>query len=647
MWRGVNSPPRLGRLVVLLLGGLIASVPAVGASRSDRQIEAIETGIAARRSAVLEDEVRKPFPSPDCKVPMAEDDPCDLGMLNFALAAFSLHRGPAEVAAANAQVRAALVRLPAAAGFKTQTVLRQGKPFVQEDTFHFERAQFLFRIVRMFGRSGTAAPGLLLAESETGVARLLWDWARTECRIADADAEHTWRIWGSENHGAQRDSACWAAATLAAEIPELADQHYVDGTTPRQQLLTWTVFLKAYLREHGRRGTLVEYFSPTYSQYTLLNFYLYYDFSKDDELRRLARATLDLWWAIWAQEQVDGIHGGSKTRAYPNTIADAAPMRGTAWLYFALGRPYLGGKVPGSAAMTVSSYHPPAVVTDIAVDTEGRGAYEVLSRAPGLALQPRTRDGWYDVDAEAEGILRVTYVAPGFVMGTAVLPRLPAKRWTEISSQNRWSGIVLAGDPEARIAVMAEAAGRGSNYNAFWSVQSKATQIVQALPAPYSANTGELRVWFGRPLRRVEHDGWVFVDGAAYVAVRPAFGGYRWDDVEPRWMRPTAGDAPVIIQAASRTDFADFVAFQQAVLAASLRINGGVLEFSGLNGAGRMIFDFTAGRMPEIDGAALNLPPDLVLRSPFVEIQRDTQDIRLKKGGRSKMVDFQAPVHKQ
>jgi hypothetical protein len=149
-----------------------------------------------------------------------------------------------------------------------------------------------------------------------------------------------------------------------------------------------------------------------------------------------------------------------------------------------------------------------------------------------------------------------------------------------------------------------------------------------------------MRVWFGRPLRRVERDGWVFVDGAAYVAVRPAFGGYRWDEAEPRWMRPAAGDAPVIIQAASRIDFADFAAFQQAVLAAPLRIHDGALTFSGLNDAGQITFDFTAGQLPVINGVLPNVAPQFVNQSPFVYEPLNTGHIVVEKSSRRLVINF-------
>jgi hypothetical protein len=163
---------------------------------------------------------------------------------------------------------------------------------------------------------------------------LFFDYARSQCKLADAAPGSTWRIWGSENHSAMRNGACWGAARI---LRGQAGRAYDDGSTPAAQYKAWSGFLKEYIRERARRGMLVEIFSPGYYVDTLQNFHNYYDFSDDAELRRLSGAFLDLWWVDWAQEQIKGVHGGSKARFYPNAAAAGTPGEGLSWLYLDIG----------------------------------------------------------------------------------------------------------------------------------------------------------------------------------------------------------------------------------------------------------------------------------------------------------------------
>ena len=227
-------------------------------------------------------------------------------------------------------------------------------------------------------------------------------------------------------------------------------------------------------------------------------------------------------------------------------------------------------------------------------------------------------------------------------MGASMFGKLPDSEWTHISDQNRWQGIILDAGPEARIYALPAAPQRNRAYNQFWSVQSKATQIVQKIPSPLSRGAGPMRVWFGRGLPRVEEGGWVFVDSAAYVAVRPASGGYTWDAAEPRWMLPDEDLAPVIIQAALKSDFRGFGDFKAAVRKLPLEVAGGVVRFTGLGGAGRLTFYAESDRLPEIDGVAVNLEPPFTFDSPFLKEKWASGLVTISKGGRKLALDFQS-----
>ena len=114
------------------------------------------------------------------------------------------------------------------------------------------------------------------------------------------------------------------------------------------------------------------------------------DFASDAVLKRRMTLLLDLFWADWAIEQIDGVRGGGKHRIYPgpaSTRGHASSGQGIAWLYFGLGTPLT--KHPGHMCAVTSAYRPPALVADLALDVAGRGTYEYVSRRPGLNLLPK------------------------------------------------------------------------------------------------------------------------------------------------------------------------------------------------------------------------------------------------------------------
>ena len=93
---------------------------------------------------------------------------------------------------------------------------------------------------------------------------------------------------------------------------------------------------------------------------------------------------MTLAWALWAEQQINGVNGGAKTRCYPDRAEGAAnPLSAAAW--YVLGSDDLPKpKRPPASAFLTSTWKIPDVVMDIAFDVSGRGSYEVIQRRPGL-----------------------------------------------------------------------------------------------------------------------------------------------------------------------------------------------------------------------------------------------------------------------
>ena len=585
-----------------------------------------DAGVTPRRTTALDAMIARPLVSPDCATARDGTNTCVWGQATLGMAL--LARG-ADAVRGNALLREAAETLPRRAGWK-----RREDPMDAEGSartragqdFYFVSATLLFQAMGLFGQGqpGTTQP--LTAETRSAIRAVFWDWASTECRLADTDTALLWRPWGSENHDIQRIHACWAAAELLRADPATATRAYADRSNATTQLAAWNAFLKAFIASRAGAGLTIEFFSPTYSKYFLAPFYSMLDFASDTELRGLAENAVTLWWSMWAQEQIGGNHGGSRARNYPPSVESGLPMEAVAWLYFSLGERTRGASHPAHFAMLLSRWRPPATVVEIATGAGRRASFEVWTRQPGFsaggivaersAVQPNTA-----------AVSRYAYVTPDFVMGSAIGPRLPVAGWATLSSQNRWSGLTLADG--AQIYASAAMAQR-SNYNALVVAQIRGMQIVQRVMPPLSRNSAEMTIVMEPRLRAQEQGGWLFAEGSAYVAARAAFGGQTGGE-QGRW-RVVDQRSPVIIVAAPRAAYPNLAGFQAAVQAAPLRVTREVVEFEGIDGGGRLRFFLDGEKVAEANGRALVPPGEFTLHSPFVQQARGATTTELRAG---------------
>lgn len=606
---------------------LLASLSALGAAAPDEQ--------ATRCNVVMRAQLARPYPGDGC---WRHED--------FALAAYWLNERTAEADQALLTERAQDFPKSLAGG-----------------DFHWH-AYLLERLWFLFGSGSRHWPGRMGAQAEAALLDMLWQWAEPRCRLALTLPERDQWVWGSENHHAQAWSSCWGAAQIFARHPAYRDRHYADGSTTAQMADAFNAYYRRYARAHAAQGLLVECNSG-YNKYTLGGWYNLADFADDPVVRQRMSLLLELFWADWASETLDGVRGGSRHRCYPGEDATAgASMDGAAWFHFGLGPER--SQHPSHMCAATTFWRPSSLVLDLARDVAGRGVYESTSRRPGRATPLATPanfvaepgqpfyspTGVYVVRPD-EGVLRYTYGTPDFVLGTSMVPALPSAAWTNISSQNRWDGVIFAGARSARIFAQPLNPAKGSVYNAYWSVQQRGVLLLQRLR---TSNAHGHRLWFDAGLKCVERDGWVFAQAPrAYAAVKPVAGGYAWEadslaqhhsgkgPVDTgRWLACRDEFAPVVLEVARQSDYADFGAFQAAVLANSLRWDGTRLDYgSALSRTTLTLFaDYT--RAPLRDGQSVDYAPRRVFDSPFLQSDFGSGVVTLRYGGQTRVLDFTA-----
>ncbi len=528
----------------------------------------------------------------------------------------------------------------------------------------------LSRLLEFYGSNGSRAAGRVTPETEAKIFELMHAYMQDNAYYADTQ-RNTWHIgiWEkwildpsipvpptSENHHLMKFATIWHFSKFLMEHPDYKDATY-DGHTAAEYYAAWTDFAEEYFLERARRSLFVEMASGNYGPRTLEGIYNFYDFGEGD-LQRLAGYMLDLYYASWAQEQIDGVRGGGKARMYQSggdRIGLDSVSR-LAWYYLEVGQE----QPPGQEMMTVltSDYRMPLVLMDIALDVEGRDRYEVRERRAGL------EEAWgvagFEMREDFGGILRYSYCTPAYVMGLPLLESRPFQDWAIMSAQNRWQGVIFAGEHDARIVSQFRGEGQSRADNALWGVQKKGSMLTQRLPDGYTRFipnapsedvpiTHGMRVWFSEAglENYVEREGWVFVETPkAYAAVRPARGDYEWYDSEDRfrgtWLAMHDWDAPVIIEVAEQVDFASYAAFQEAVLALDITWEGDVLHYTGLSDDTLTLYT-DHSQTPEINGETIDLAPDQVFASPYLNADWEAGVVTVSKGYREYVMDFNHP----
>jgi hypothetical protein len=599
-----------------------------------------------------------------------------LGTVPFALSAYWMNERLPEADAA--VIRVSSPDLPGVGTKKDEQ---------SETHWHFYRQSFLLqRVYFLFNSRSEYFPGRMSKAAEDAVAATMWKWASGACKKQMTRPESMWWSGGSENIIARNMVSLWGAAQIFTSHPDYRDRKYADGTPVPEMARAFDDYFKHFTRERASRGVMVEVASPTYAGWTVASWFNIADFSPDPVTRKRMKMFLDLFFADYAIEQIDGVRGGSRHRCYGGGYSNASGGGGTeeGWIFFGVGKPTI--MKPRTICAMTTFYRPSPVVDELVRAGVARGTYEYVSRRLGNGASPEqvgkpkeepvfdsksakeedsdekpaggkspTKDSKKGEDAEAisagatctnpngGNLLRYTFCTPDFVMGTSMVPALPLSEWIPISSQNRWEGVLFAG---ATAGIFPQTEG-GHACNTGWSVQSKGVMIAQRLKLSKGAKGQS--VWFAASLKREERDGWVFAEAPqAYAAVRVVEGGSRWKPEDAKKGRPVLGMwlrcedeySPVIIDVARKSDYPDFAAFQKAILANTLTWKDKKLDYrSGLYKTQLTLYaDYS--KPPQVNGVPINYSPARCYDSPFIKGDWGSGVITIQNGERKVALNF-------
>ncbi|MBO4298057.1 MAG: hypothetical protein J5998_04600, partial [Clostridia bacterium] len=525
------------------------------------------------------------------------------------------------------------------------------------DSFYWNIGE-LCRVMLHFGKNGDQESGLVTPEAEAVFRKMAMGYCHDMSKLNDAEysGNRTWRVYESENHHVQRDSALWQLMNILLDDPKNENVRMADGGTLREHFDAWSAFFKAWIRQRAGKSMFIEVQSRVYGIHTIKNIYPLYDMSSDPELKRLAGNIITLFWALWAQEQINGVSGGGQSRVYPEsarkTHGEAADW---AWYYTGMGNFTPPREM--EYVMLDSAWRMPEVIARLASGTEQRGEYEIMMRPLGYAL-PEDKFPNYRPDPENGRIYRYSWCTPDFIVGTQMYPQCDSVHWCLISSQNRYHGVIY-GEEDAQLLPIPEPLGMHNlhsvepniTFNAFWAMQKKGTLITQKNHGTHDA--GRMRVWLsdaGGVSDVTEKGGWLFLkSGKAYSAVKVVRGGCHLEkagkdkpincNAEGAFLICEDEWTPVITETARQCNYASFDAFIDAVCGLKATIEGETMHYTGLYG-NTFIMKLDGSNDSTIDGEPYVKEIDVSVGSPFVNMPWKGTKAEITFDGGSIALDF-------
>ena len=515
------------------------------------------------------------------------------------------------------------------------------RAFTDKDSFYWATDE-MCKMLEFYGSTGCHQPGLIRPDVEERIFYMMYQYSKMQSQIEKAEWRNsrTWFIDESENHHVQRFYAAWHFSKYLKDHPYYQNKVYDDGHTAAEHHKAWNAYIKEWIRERARKGLFVEIANDAYGLETLKGIYNFYEFG-DPELQELSRMLLDLYWSAWAQEQIDNIRGGAKTRVYPyEATSGETVFQKMAWYYLGVGK--INPPHNNLFTLITSNYRMPDVAMDIALDKKGKGDYTILQRRQG-----RAEKGYYTPPdyrlIEKGGLLRYSYATPDYIAGTLFCEALPYEEWAMISSQNRWSGIIFEGDPDARIFASCQTGQDNRRYNSIWSVQDKGAIIFHKLQdSIHSRGAHRFQLWISKAglTSPIQHEGWIFTESkGTYTAIK-SIGDFIIEETERGfWIVPNNPYDPIIVQVARKTDIKNRKDFYHKMLRTQISKTPNQIRYTSLEGVD-LFLPLNYEGVPTVNNHVIDLHPIYVMKSPFINALFNSGIYKITKGNRELVLDF-------
>jgi len=614
--------------------------------------------------------------------------------------------------------------------FKLYTQLQE--KYRLNDPWCLAANQQMYHMYYAFGSKGRLFPGRLYPETEKAILDFLWERMLYKNDIHLA-RKSTWWMIGSENHDLVAKVSSLISSQIFMNEPDYKDRVYPDlGTgggekywfhhiygkgriegphgranykdgkkyTAADHYRQWVKYFDEYFSERAKKGFFVEVASPFYMAVSVSYLTDIYDLCDDRRLTAKTEKFLDLVWADWAQDQLNGVRGGAKTRF-------SGHNRGDRWAdaMYKFARFYFGGEGNSGThffTQLLSRYELKPIIWHIALDRKGLGEFAYLSRKPGEEenVWPRPLGAERTMLCNTESrFVRYSWVTPDYILGCQM--DHPAAVHSHLSSGARWQGVTFKGQGRPRVFPASlitgdkgdgvtttfkkiENDGKWSlQYTAYCrTVQDKNVMLAQQcrrwfqinpdwFPAKEMGNQ-EYGIFFGSNLDRIEEkDGWIFVvEGDAYLAVRPVVGeyykgwtilkddstpgatskvfqdSYEWND-DRTMIRMKDNYAGMIFEASRKRHHKTLEEFIEDILDNPLVLEKTVvpgwhtLRYRGCGeNAKEIYFNLANTEIPMVGGKRIDYLPAMLFDSPYIRSKFGSGKIDIEYDGKKLKLDF-------
>lgn len=508
------------------------------------------------------------------------------------------------------------------------------------------------RILCLFRAKSSHFPGRLTAETEAAMKAALWIWVKSSSKVEDASLKNLWVLQGTENHDLTLRPNYYLIASVLKDDPAYNKLSYDDGKTAREHYAAYNRFFQKWACWRAKYGIWVEIGSDGYQKYSYPNLFNLADLSLDATVRKQFRMLLDIAFIEEAQISIHGRRGGGRSRA---SYGDNN-FEGYKNLLYATEDKPAGSS--HSAVIETSAYQLPAAAIALRkVEFPTSDPFVIRNRVLG-----ELEEGEGHRLAADSALVNYAWRTPHLILGSTLQnPALAMAdgtlRYSGISRQKRWCGVIFQNEDFSAIYPQLESRGGGRPQHPFWSVQHENVLLIQRiLPDKKklgSYNTGWVGIRFqGKEMGMVERDGWIFVEkGNGYTGVRFLDSGYEWNENEdlaiPKDYDYSRSSSRIILITGDLETHGNFEKFQEAVIATSIETKPDLIKVRGGIAGGKIDFyrydpkKSDAFTFPKINGEPIDLRPQHTFWSPYLRSSFESGRISVKVGPISQVYDFE------
>ena len=485
-------------------------------------------------------------------------------------------------------------------------------------------------------------------------------------KIRDAYRTRTMYRGDTENHWVMYYTGMYLAAQTWPDDP---GSQWFNGKSSRENFAEARGWLEHWMTITSTVGQ-GEFDSPTYMTVYLNPMVILHEFARDPVMKTRAGMMLDLLFADFAVEHLEGSYGGGHSRDYPEDITNplGAPTTTWAWLYF--GRPRFEQwnearyrpRNQGSwetVFAALSSYRLPAIIEHMATDRST--PYVERERK-------RTRNIIRFQDETNPPVYKYTYMTGDFVIGSlqgGILQPIQQHTWDVTFAQPEPNNTIFTLHPYASGHELAMffpeeqkfLAGEVDRYHKIytspdkWNSSSPYEQTFQhkaSLIVLYNISEGtrqsHIDGFFPVNLdeRTVDSSGWIFCrKGPVYVGVYP-LAPYAWIAENADWrLRSTALQNGVVVDVSSTGEAGSFDDFKRELRTRQLDTGAFAstltVAFTARDGS-RMRFTYGGARV--LNGEVQSFHADKLYEGPWLQSTVGTGIIRMTDGVSTRILDF-------